>query len=59
MTEKKQNKREKYHEKMTKLGFGKIQPYVHFDDKEQVLSLVKELREKRLNSACNKSESDL
>ena len=56
---KKEDRREKYDDKMKRLGFKKIQPWVHHDDKKEVLDLCEELREKRLNSSCIKSDSDI
>jgi len=45
---KKDLRREKYHDKMLKLGFKKIHPYVHLDDVASVLDMVEEMRRKRL-----------
>ena len=48
IVKKEQNKREKYHDKMIRLDFSKIHPYVHKDDKKQVLKDIEELRLKRM-----------
>ncbi len=45
------DKRVKYHTKMLKAGFVKIHPYVHVDDKGEVLDYIAKLREKRLASS--------
>lgn len=44
----KSDRRATYHEKMTKLGFIKIHPYVHFEDKAKLLKIIEEYREERL-----------
>jgi len=47
---KKTDRRETYAKKMERLGFRKLQPWVHEDDAETILSLAKKLREKRLRA---------
>lgn len=44
------DRRTKYDDKMKALGFKKIHPWVHDNDRKKVLELIEELREKRLKS---------
>lgn len=42
------DRRETYHDKMIAWGFKKIHPYVHQDDKDEILALVEKKRKERL-----------
>lgn len=51
MAKKNDDRRERYAEKMKRLGFSKIQPWVHKDDKDEILKIIEQKREKRLNKS--------
>lgn len=51
MAEKDDGRRDKYDQKMKRLGFTKIHPWVHQDDKEEILKIIEEKREVRLNKS--------
>jgi len=44
------DKRTRYDDKMKALGFKKIHPWVHDDDRQNILKLIEDLREKKLKS---------
>lgn len=53
MKAKNDGRREKYDQKMKLLGFSKIHPWVHKDDREEILKFIEVKREARLKKSKN------